>query len=102
MTVFLCAQNLFGSSSIYGEITFDPTNITRWDYFVYSSPGITAVHILSTTPVALGQYTFGYTGTNPMQTPLIYDPYSADHSVLNAYKTAWATYADYIFEEPAT
>lgn len=96
------AQNLFGSSSIYGEITFDPTNITRWDYFVYSSPGITAVHILSTTPVALGQYTFGYTGTNPMQTPLIYVPYSADHSVLNAYKTAWATYADYIFEEPAT
>ena len=33
---------------------------------------------------------------------IIYVPYSADHSVLNAYKTAsnWSTYANYMQEEP--
>ena len=32
----------------------------------------------------------------------IFDPYSADHSILNAYKTAtnWTDYASYIVEEP--
>lgn len=33
---------------------------------------------------------------------IIYVPYSADHSILNAYKTAtnWSTYASYMQEEP--
>lgn len=32
----------------------------------------------------------------------IYVPYSSDHSILNAYKTAtnWSTYASYIYEDP--
>jgi len=33
---------------------------------------------------------------------IIYVPYSADHSILEAYKTAnnWSTYATYMQEEP--
>lgn len=57
-----------------------------------------AVHIRSTTPPSLDAYTFRSTS----QDIIIYVPYSADHSILNAYKTAtgWSNYADNIQEEP--
>lgn len=56
-------------------------------------------HFQSTAPPTLAN-TNAFTGI-PSYCK-IYVPYSADHSVLNAYKTAsnWSTYADYIVEEP--
>lgn len=56
-------------------------------------------HFRGTTPPTLGANVF--TGIN--QNCKIYVPYSTDHSVLNAYKTAtnWSTWADYIVEEDA-
>lgn len=53
---------------------------------------------LSTTPPTLGSSAFtGFSGSRK-----IYVPYSSDHSVLEAYKTAtnWSNYASYIEELP--
>lgn len=54
-------------------------------------------HFLRTTPPTLGTTVFA----NISSQCKIYVPYSADHSILNAYKTAtnWSTYASYIVEE---
>lgn len=56
-------------------------------------------HFQSTTPPTLAN---ANAFTSIPSFCKIYVPYSADHSVLDAYKTAsnWSTYADYIFEEP--
>lgn len=57
-------------------------------------------HFLATTPPTLkNTNAFGLTSNDKK----IYVPYSADHSVLNAYQTAtnWSTYASYIVEEDA-
>lgn len=55
-------------------------------------------HFLRTTPPTLGTTAFSSIPSGCK----IYVPYSADHSILNAYKTAtnWSTYASYIEEEP--
>ena len=65
----------------------------------------TTIVMRNTTPPTLGNnQVFHYdngAGSFYKNTLLkIYVPYSADHSVLNAYKTTgnWTTYADYIFE----
>jgi len=57
-------------------------------------------HFAKTTPPTLTD-TNAFTNMTDAGGKKIYVPYSADHSVLNAYKTAtnWSTYADYIFEE---
>lgn len=57
-------------------------------------------HLLPTTPPTLSN-TNAFTGIQ--SGTIIYVPYSADHSVLNNYKTAsnWSTYASYMQEEPA-
>lgn len=55
-------------------------------------------HFLRTTPPTLGTNVFSSIPSGCK----IYVPYSSDHSILNAYKTAtnWSTYASYIEEEP--
>ena len=55
-------------------------------------------HMKSTTPPTLSSTTAFSASCNPT----FYVPYSADHSVLDAYKTAtnWSTFASQIFEEP--
>lgn len=60
---------------------------------------IAEYHLLPTTPPTLSN-TSAFTGI-PADC-IIYVPYSADHSILNAYKTAdnWSTYASYMQEEP--
>ena len=92
--------NTFSNSSFAGELTVNSTGSLSWSNFVSNSPGITAVHMKATTPQTLGTNTFGATAYYARK-PLIYVPYSADHSVLNDYKTAWSAYADFIYEEPA-
>jgi hypothetical protein len=56
-------------------------------------------HLAPTTPPTLGTGVFN----NIVDDCVIYVPYSEDHSILNAYKTAanWSTYASKIQEEPA-
>ena len=61
-------------------------------------------HFRSKIPCSLGNHVFSL--DNIIYKPLnckIYVPYSEDHSVLNAYKTAtnWSTWANYIVEEDA-
>ena len=55
------------------------------------------VRLASTTPPTLGTNVFAYTASDFK----IYVPYSADHSVLEAYQTApnWASYASKMVEE---
>lgn len=62
--------------------------------------GIGEYFLLPTTPPTLSATT-----AFPTDSPgskVFYVPYSADHSVLNAYKTAtnWSTFASYMQEEP--
>ena len=54
-------------------------------------------HFLSTTPPTLASNSF----TSILADCKIYVPYSADHSILEAYQTAtnWSTYASYMVEE---
>lgn len=60
--------------------------------------GVKEYRFLSTTVPTIGASAFSgiVAGT------IIYVPYSADHSILNAYKAAtnWSTYASYMQEEP--
>ena len=62
--------------------------------------GMAEYHFLPTTPpVITNKNVF----TNIQSDCIIYVPYSEDHSILNAYKTAsnWSTYASYMQEEAA-
>jgi hypothetical protein len=60
---------------------------------------ITEYHFKSTTPPILNNEN-AFTGIR--NDCVIYVPYRADHSILNAYKTAtnWSTYASRMQEEP--
>jgi hypothetical protein len=57
-------------------------------------------HFKSTTPPTLNS-TNAFGNMDNFGGKKIYVPYSADHSILNAYqtKTNWSTYASYIVEE---
>lgn len=63
---------------------------------------IVEYHFRSTTPPTMTN-TNAFANMTDAGGKKIYVPYSADHSVLNAYKTAtnWSTYASYIYEEAA-
>ena len=66
----------------------------------YNCYGVAEYHLAPTIPPTLSN-TNAFTGI-PADC-IIYVPYSADHSILNAYKTAsnWSTYASYMQEESA-
>ena len=86
------------------EITI-PAGVTTIGNSAFGScVSLREIHLLSETPPTLGTSVFANytTRTTYGGGATIYVPYSADHSILNAYKTAtnWATYADYIQEEP--
>ena len=77
-----------------------PSTLTKLYSSAFTNAEAYEFHFLSTTPPTLNDASFPtmtyYSGRK------IYVPYSADHSVLNAYKTAtyWSSLASYIFEEP--
>ena len=88
-------QCLIRSSAIW-TITF-PANVTTMGASILGeNTTIKEVHMKPTTPPTLeGALLYA------AATPVIYVPYSADHSVLTAYKEAtnWSTYADMMVEE---
>ncbi len=74
-----------------------PKSDTTIDNYAFRYVRGIEYHFLKTTPPTLGTNVFQSINNNTK----IYVPYSADHSVLNAYKTAtnWSTYASNIVEE---
>lgn len=76
-----------------------PASVTSIGDTAFQCPyGVTEFHFLPTTPPTLGTNAFQSYRTDCV----MYVPYSADHSILNAYKTAtnWSTYASLMVEEP--
>ena len=65
----------------------------------YNCYSLTEYHFTRATPPTLSNYSSFSTITDDCT---IYVPYSSDHSILEAYKTAtnWSTYASYMQEEP--
>lgn len=92
-------EQAFESCNSLTRITI-PSGVTRiGTYGLKASTSLREIHMLPSTPPTLGSYVLPYTLTTDF---VIYVPYSADHSILEAYQTAsgWSTYASYIQEEP--
>lgn len=74
-----------------------PATITSIGGYAFATCiNLKEIYILSTTPPTLGNTASIYKFTDLK----IYVPYSEDHSILNAYKSAtnWSSYANYLFE----
>lgn len=82
------------------KITLPPTLSVVGNSFLNGCFALMEIHFKATTPPSLSA-TSPFPTMNVGDGRKIYVPYSADHSILNAYKTAtnWSSYADYIFEE---
>ena len=91
-------DNVFWQCYSINVITIPSTVTSIGKDCFYCCYNIIEYHFLRETPPTLGQTAFSgiQSGT------LIYVPYSADHSIRDAYKTAtnWSAYAAYIKEEP--
>ena len=77
-----------------------PDSVTTFGSSAFvSCSGMEEYHFLATTPPTIPSGIFNY-NNNYFK---IYVPYSADHSVVAAYKAAfvWSSYSDHIFEEPS-
>ena len=87
-------------SNCYGLTCVNlPNSITSIGTSAFSNCyGVSEYHLESSVPPTLGSTAFNNIPTGCK----IYVPYSADHSILNAYKTAtnWSAYASYMQEEP--
>ena len=91
----------YNKTNYYISTIAIPSTVTSIgsDTFRYWN-GLRIIHMKPTSPPTLG-------ASNVISTSnlsIIYVPYSADHSILNAYKTAnnWSTYASKMQEEPAS
>ena len=91
---------MFSNCGVYGSITIPASMAFMGNSCFASMRNITEWHFLATTPPSLGSSAFSY--MTDFGGKKIYVPYSADHSILNAYKAAtnWSSYASYIYEEP--
>lgn len=86
----------FANNYLLHKITI-PSGVTSITTPFGSCYSLREIHLLSTTPPTISTSTFSAIPSDAK----IYVPYSADHSILEAYKTAsnWSTYASYIVEE---
>lgn len=87
----------YGAASNFREVWIESPNLTSiGTYFCRNMQNLERVVVNVPAPPTLG--------TNPFDTTnntfKIYVPYSADHSILDAYKTAsrWSTYASRMYE----
>ena len=92
-------ENAFGICTSLASVTIPDgvTNIYSGAFF--NCYCVAEYHITRTTPPTLSNASaFAFIAADCV----IYVPYSADHSILEAYKTAsnWSTYASYMQEEP--
>ena len=87
---------------IYGSLTLPSTMAYIGSYCFDNMRSIYEWHFEATTPPTLAD-TNAFSNMTDFGGKKIYVPYSADHSVLNAYKIAtnWSAYASYIVEESA-
>lgn len=79
-----------------------PSSVTTINANAFANcPGVGEFHILPTTPPTLAA-TSAFPSVSMPGDKIFYVPYSADHSILEAYQTAtnWSTYASYMQEEP--
>lgn len=91
-------NNMFYRSNALGKLVI-PSTVTRiGTEAFYQCYALQELHLLPTTPPTLAN-TNAFTGV-PSDC-VFYVPYSEDHSILDAYKTAtnWSTYASRIQEE---
>ena len=92
-------SSAFSSCYSLASVTV-PSNVTSIKASAFSSCyGMAEYHFKPTTPPTLAN-TSAF--NNIPSDCVMYVPYSADHSVLEAYQTAnnWSTYASYMQEEP--
>lgn len=92
-------SNVFGYDRALASLII-PSTVTSVAANAFNScNGMKEYHFLSTSPPTLAA-TSAFTGIQ--SDCKIYVPYSADHSVLEAYQTEtnWSTYASYMVEEP--
>ena len=91
-----------GNSSLRGTLIRSitiPSTVTQIAPYAFNNVyNLKEMHLLPTTPPTLDNVN-ALTGYR--SNLVIYVPFSADHSILNAYKTAsnWSTFADYMQEE---
>ena len=93
-------NSAFSSCYSLTSITIPDNVASIWDRAFAACYGISEYHLLPTTPPTLNSTdAFSSIATDC----IIYVPYSEDHSILEAYKTAtnWSTYASKMQEEPA-
>lgn len=85
--------SLISKFTIPATVTTIQTEALMYSYY------LTELHVLPTTVPTLNN-TRALNGLNT--NCIIYVPYSADHSILEAYQTAtnWSTFASYMQEEP--
>lgn len=77
-----------------------PASVTTINDYSFTNDYLKEFHLRPTTPPTIAN-TRGMPNMSAFN-GVIYVPYSSDHSVLEAYKTAtnWSSFADYIQEEP--
>ena len=92
-------NSAFSGCTILKTITLPSTLTSVGNSAFYNCKSMEEYHFQSTSVPTGGTTMFSGINANCV----IYVPYSADHSILNAYQTAnnWSTYATYMQEEPA-
>ena len=95
-TVTSIGSSTFSNCSFLPVITIPSSVTSIGDSGFSTCSSVKKYHVRATTPPTLGNYVFSGIASNC----IIYVPYSADHSVLTAYQTAWSDYASYLQEEP--
>ena len=91
--------NMYRAAETLRSVTIPAFVTSVAQFSVYPMDNIREYHFLPTTPPTLASTSNMFTVNANVK---IYVPYSADHSILNAYQTAsnWTSFASYIEEEP--
>ena len=91
----------FASCFALGTLTIPSTVTSIGTLALLYGDGYEALHVKATTPPTMTDGTAGWPFSGVAIDAVIYVPYSADHSVLNAYlsATGWATLGDQLQEE---